>query len=182
MSYFEIKRKISLSKPQQDLEDIYAYDNGVHVPAEHILKALLESWLGARTTTGTVNEVLNHIRRQNFIERSEFNEFNGYIPVQNGLLHLDTLDIKEFDKDHIFTFKLNVTFDKTKECPKFLKWLNEVQTPENILTIQEYAGYCLLPSFPFHRSMWFIGKGRNGKGTFILTLEKILGIEKLRSP
>ena len=25
--------------------------------------------------------------------------------------------------------------------------------------------------------MWFIGKGRNGKGTFILTLERILGIE-----
>lgn len=164
-------------KTPTDLEDIYCYQKGVYVFAEHTLKTVLEEWLGARTTTGTVNEVLNHIRRQSYIERSEFNKFKGYVPVQNGLLNLDTEDVKDFNKDDIFTFKLNVSFDKEKKCPKFLSWLNQVQTPENILTLQEYAGYCLLPSFPFHRSMWFIGKGRNGKGTFILTLERILGIE-----
>jgi P4 family phage/plasmid primase-like protien len=167
---------IFIFKTPTDLEEIHCYDNGVYVLAEHKVKSTLENWLGSRCSTGLVNEVLNHIRRQSFIDRTEFNKFRGYLPVQNGLLNLDTEELKDFTDGEIFTFKLNVAYDKDKKCPKFLAWLNQVQTPENILTLQEYAGYCLLPSFPFHRSMWFIGNGRNGKGTFIITLEYILGL------
>src|SRR3989304_5676093 len=105
----------------------------------------------------------------------ELNKYKGSIPIKNGLLQLETGELKSFTPDEIFTFKLPVNYNPEAEYPVFKKWLGEVQTPDNILTLQEYAGYCLLPKLPFHKSIWFIGSGRNGKGTFIKTLEKILG-------
>ena len=128
------------------------YEEGVYVFGEHKIESLLESWLGAKTTTHEVNEVLNHIQRSSYTERTEFNKFAGILPVLNGLLDLKTLTLKPFDKNQVFPFKINAVFDSSKDCPKFKKWLGEVQTEENSPALQEYAGYCVLPAMSFHRS------------------------------
>jgi P4 family phage/plasmid primase-like protien len=164
-------------KTPKDTEELFYYQEGLYKPAEHMIKNLLENTLGAKATIHIVNEILEHLRWSSYVEREVFNKYEGFIPVQNGLVNLETGDLKDFSPEHIFTFKLPVKHDKTATCPKFEAWLNEVQTPDNIITLQEYAGYNLLPSMPFHKSIWFIGNGRNGKGQFIITLEHILGKE-----
>lgn len=170
-------KKTFIFKTPKDTEELFYYNEGLYRPAEHMIKSLLENTLGAKATIHIVNEILEHLRWSSYVERSEFNKFNGFIPVQNGLIHLENGELKEFSPDHIFTFKLPVKYDKTAQCPKFKMWLNDVQTQDNILTLQEYAGYNLLPAMPFHKSIWFIGQGRNGKGTYIITIEEILGKE-----
>ncbi len=170
----DLQKQFTFKTPT-DTEDIYVYENGAYIVGEHRVKTLLEKWLGEETTSHVVNEILDHIRRSSFIDRYEFNKFEGIIPVQNGLLDLKSLTLKPFDKNQIFTYKIAVSFDQSKDCPKFKKWLAEVLAEEDIPTLQEYSGYCLLPAMPFHRSMWFYGIGRNGKGTFIKTLEAVLG-------
>lgn len=162
-------------KTPTDLEDIYYYDNGVYVFAEHKIKSLLESWLGAQATTHIINELLDHIRRSSYIERSEFNKFKGLIPVQNGLLDLTTQTLKPFNKEEIFTYKLNTSYNPESKCPKWIKFLSEILNPEDIPLLQEYLGYCLYPAMPYHVLMWLYGKGRNGKGRIMATLEAILG-------
>jgi P4 family phage/plasmid primase-like protien len=97
------------------------------------------------------------------------------LPFKNGLLHLETLELKPFTPEVIFTYKLNDDYAPEAQCPVFLQWLHEVQTPDNIQTLQEYAGYNLLPEMPFHKSTWFLGEGRNGKTTYLTTIESILG-------
>jgi len=170
----DLKEKF-IFKTADDIETLYFYKDGIYEKAEQMIKAILESNLGSKATIHVSNEVLEHLRWGSYVKREKFNKYNGSIPIKNGLLQLETGELKSFTPDEIFTFKLPVNYNPEAEYPVFKKWLGEVQTPDNILTLQEYSGYCLLPKLPFHKSIWFIGGGRNGKGTFIKTLEKILG-------
>ncbi|MFA5365602.1 MAG: phage/plasmid primase, P4 family [Candidatus Bathyarchaeia archaeon] len=171
----EAFKKEFIFKTPTDTEELHYFFEGIYKPAEHIIKTMLENTLGAKATIHNVNEIIEHLKWHSYIDRSEFNKFTGTIPVLNGLLDLDTGILTDFTPEQIFTFKLQVKYDKTADCQKFKQWLTEVQTKDNIVTLQEYAGYNLLPSMPFHKSIWFIGEGRNGKSTFITTMEKILG-------
>jgi len=164
-------------KTPTDLEDIYYYDDGVYRTAEHMIKGLVETWLGEQGTTYIINEVLGHIRRKSYCDRSDFNKYQGLIPVQNGLLDLKTLKLQPFDKEQVFTYKLNTAFNVNAECPIWEKFVSEILNTEDIKLLQEWMGYCLLPGMPKHKIMWFYGTGRNGKGRIILTLEAILGLE-----
>jgi putative DNA primase/helicase len=81
-----------------------------------------------------------------------------------------------FNKEEIFTYKLNASYNPEAKCPKWLKFLSEVLKPEDIKPLQEYMGYCLYPAMPYHVLMWFYGKGRNGKGRIVATMEGLIGI------
>jgi P4 family phage/plasmid primase-like protien len=171
----EIFKQKYIFKTPTDTEELHYYDDGIYKPAEHKIKKELETELGAKISTHHANEIIEHLKWHSYINREEFNKYNGLIPLQNGLFNLETLTLNPFDSTQIFTFKLPVSYDPDADCPQFKQWLTEVQTPDNIIILQEYAGYSLLPKMPFHKSIWFIGEGRNGKGTFIHTLEGIIG-------
>jgi len=97
--------------------------------------------------------------------------------VQNGLLDLNSGEVSPFDKEQIFTFKLNMVYDKTKKSLKFLKAVHEWLNSQDVITLQEVSGYCLLPAMPFHKLFFLHGTGFNGKGSFIRTLIAIFGID-----
>ncbi len=159
-----------------DLEDLYYFDNGVYKEAKPLIKKYLEDKFGSGIHTYEINEVLGHLERKSYVERREFNNFKGSIPVQNGLLELNTRTLKPFDPEQIFTYKLNVAYDAEKQCPKWLKFVEEIlPEKEDRDLLQEIMGYTLLPLMPRHKIFWFFGLGRNGKGRIIKTLEYILG-------
>jgi P4 family phage/plasmid primase-like protien len=162
-------------KTPSDIEKIYFFNEGVYEEAEITIKELVEKWLGTKISSGFIEEVLGHIRRSSYVKRSEFNKASAIIPVKNGLLDLDTDTLSPFDKDKIFTFKSDAIYDKTKKSTKFLKAVNEWVDPQDIPLLQEIAGYCLLPGMPFHHLFFLHGIGFNGKGSFIRTLQAILG-------
>ena len=165
-------------KTPTDLEDLYYYDNGIYKKAEHKLKKELEDELGPQGYTYYIEEILKHLERQSYVERSEFNKFTGAIPVENGLLNLNDKTLTPFNKEQIFTYKLNAIYDETKKCPKWLKFLKEILPEEqDRILLQEIMGYTLFPGMPKHKIFWFYGLGRNGKGRVIATLEFILGFD-----
>jgi len=163
-------------KTPTDLEDLYFYEDGIYKKAAHKLKNELEAKLGPEGYTYYIEEILKHLERQSYVSREEFNKFTGSIPVQNGLLDLETQTLNPFSKEQIFTYKLNVAYDDTKKCPKWLKFLEEILPDAADRTLlQEIMGYTLFPGMPKHKIFWFYGLGRNGKGRIIATLEFILG-------
>ncbi|MGD0451454.1 MAG: phage/plasmid primase, P4 family [Candidatus Bathyarchaeia archaeon] len=165
-------------KTPTDLEDLHFYEDGIYKKAKHKLEKELEDNLGPKVYTYYIEEVLRHLERQSYVSREEFNKFTGVIPVQNGLLDLETQTLKPFNKEQIFTYKLNVTYDDTKKCPIWLKFLEEIlPDPADRTLLQEIMGYTLFPGMPKHKIFWFYGIGRNGKGRVIATLEFIFGSE-----
>jgi len=162
-------------KVPTDTEEILGYEEGKYKPFKCVIKDLLEKQYGDSLKRGFVDETLAHIQRANYIERKEINKFVNKLPIQNGIFHFVTHDVKPFDPEEVFTFSLNVSYDPEAKCPNFLKFINEIIRSEDIPLLQEIMGYCLLPAMPFHKIFWFYGIGRNGKDRIILTLEHIVG-------
>lgn len=87
------------------------------------------------------------------------------IPLANGDLHIGKGDwvFKLGEKKHS-PYRLNVNYTPTeKPTPLFDKWLNDVFAPEDIPTIQEIMGYCLVPSTAAGEAFFIVGDGGAGK-------------------
>jgi P4 family phage/plasmid primase-like protien len=160
-----------------DTKEILGFNEGHYVPFETRVHEVLEENYVENLKSYFVEETMKHLQRSNYIERKEINKFTNKIPVKNGLLNLLTRDLEKFTPNEFFTYKLNVEYDPSAECPEWLKFLNETLREEDISLLQEIMGYCLLPEMPFHKLFWFYGTGRNGKDRVIKTLEHILGEE-----
>ena len=83
-------------KTPTDLRDLFYYEEGIYKPAECKIEGLLEKELGAKASAHFVSEVLEHLRRGSYVERTEFNRYSGVVPVLNGLLCLASLELKAF--------------------------------------------------------------------------------------
>lgn len=87
------------------------------------------------------------------------------IPLANGDLHIGKGQwvFKHGEKKHC-AYRLNVNYNPTdKPTPLFDKWLNDVFAPEDIPTIQEWMGYCLVPSTASGEALIIVGDGGAGK-------------------
>ena len=102
------------------------------------------------------------------------------IPFANGDMELNGT------KEWVFTldgkqpvpYRLPVNFiplTQPRKTPYFDKWLNDLFTPEDIVTIQEYIGYCLLPTTRGQKCLLLIGDGGIGKSVISDILTAIFG-------
>ena len=102
------------------------------------------------------------------------------IPFANGDMELNgsrqwtfTLDGKQ-----PVPYRLPVNFiplAEPRQTPYFNKWLNDLFTPEDIVTLQEYIGYCLLPTTRGQKCLLLIGDGGIGKSVISDILTSIFG-------
>lgn len=101
------------------------------------------------------------------------------IHLQNGTLKTDG----SFTSEKYFcTCRLNVKYTKEYTKPKtWLKFLDELLEPEDILTLQEYLGYCLIPSTKAQKMLMIIGKGGEGKSRIGIVMQNIFGFGGLVS-
>ena len=99
----------------------------------------------------------------------------------------------EHDRIHVAngTYLLNGSFTEDKawcnnrlkvryepNAPKSERWLgflSELLEPEDIPTLQEYLGYCLIPSTKGQKMLLLIGKGGEGKSRIGLVMRSLLG-------
>ena len=72
--------------------------------------------------------------------------------------------------------RLAVNYNPDAPTPeRWLRFLDELLDPTDILTLQEYLGYCLIPSTKGQKMMLILGKGGEGKSRIGLVLRDILG-------
>jgi putative DNA primase/helicase len=99
------------------------------------------------------------------------------IPLANGDLHLgkDEWVFRLGEKKHS-PYRLQVNYTPVeKPTPLFNKWLNDVFAPEDIPTVQEIMGYCLIPSTAAGEAFFIVGDGEAGKSGLGTILMGILG-------
>ena len=65
--------------------------------------------------------------------------------------------------------------DSPHRPERFLSFLNELLEPEDIQTLQEYLGYCLIPSTKGQTMLFLIGNGGEGKSRLGCVLREIFG-------
>ena len=95
------------------------------------------------------------------------------IHVANGTLFLDDTftEAKEYCRN-----RLTVTYIPDTPTPeRWLSFLHELLDAEDIPTLQEYMGYCLIPTTKAQKMLMLVGKGGEGKSRIGAVLRAILG-------
>ena len=95
------------------------------------------------------------------------------IHVSNGTYFMDGSFIT--DKSYCNN-RLTVAYNPDAPTPKrWLQFLSELLQPEDIPTLQEFLGYCLLPTTKGQKMLMLIGKGGEGKSRIGLVMRSLLG-------
>lgn len=63
----------------------------------------------------------------------------------------------------------------TKAPEQWIKFVNELLEPEDVKTLQEFMGYCLIPSTRAQKMLIMIGNGGEGKSRIGVVMRAILG-------
>lgn len=96
------------------------------------------------------------------------------VHVQNGTVFLDGSFIEA--QNEIVRSRFPVRFNpKVKKPERWLKFLSELFWPEDIPTLQEFIGYCLIPSNAGQKMMVIKGSGGEGKSQIGHVLSRMFG-------
>ena len=112
--------------------------------------------------------------------RSEPDIFDSHpwlLNCANGTLNLKSGELREHrPSDHI-TKMIKVPYDSAATCPQWQRFMLEIMQddPEMVAYLQRIIGLCLSGSTEVHAFFVLYGNGRNGKSTFMTTIQELLG-------
>lgn len=95
------------------------------------------------------------------------------IHVANGTVDMDG-DFTDYK--YICRYRLPAKFDPDNYYPaQWVSFLQQLLEPEDILTLQEYLGYCLIPCNTAQKMLIIIGEGGEGKSRIGVAMKAVLG-------
>ena len=104
----------------------------------------------------------------------DFPPVTDRIALANGTLYLD--GTFQEGKPEIVRNRLPVKYDpKAAQPTHWLRFLSDLLYPEDIPTVQEFIGYCLIPSNKGQRMMVIKGNGGEGKSQIGAVLGTLFG-------
>ena len=118
----------------------------------------------------SLGETLKYITYQESLPMN-----SNEIHLQNGVLYTDG-SFREEKKicRHRLNVMFNPSFFNSVYCPsRFIAFLHDLLQEADIVTLQEYLGYCLIPSTKAQAMMFIIGNGGEGKSRIGVVLNEI---------
>ena len=104
----------------------------------------------------------------------DFRPVTNCIHLANGTLNLNG-SFQE-GKPEVVRNRLPVKYNPKAAQPiHWLRFLSDLLYPEDIPTVQEFIGYCLIPSNKGQRMMVIKGRGGEGKSQIGVVLSKLFG-------
>jgi putative DNA primase/helicase len=111
-----------------------------------------------------------------FARLSDFDNEAMVIGLQNCILNLDKWNYEKPTPERKVLKRANVAYDPGAKCPRFQKFLKEVQPdPEVRRFLRRFLGYCLTGRANEAVFLYLHGGGANGKSTFIELVAWVFG-------
>ena len=159
--------------PMVTVNDAFFTVNG-RVHDENRLKKVIYDRIKYYVTSGVAKKVTNllDVMRMECCT-AKLSLYQDRIHVVNGTYYLNGTFSPEKD------FCLNclpVAYNPDAPQPvTWLHFLSQLLEPEDILTLQEFMGYCFIPSTKGQKMLLLIGKGGEGKSRIGLVMRSLLG-------
>lgn len=144
------------------------------VSDESRLKSLIYQAIRLYVTAGVAKKAASLLEVMK-IERwfAALPVYQDRIRLANGTLFLDGTFTPERD---VCLNRLPVRYVPDAPTPKrWLEFLDDLLEPEDVLTLQEYIGYCLIPSTKGQKMLMLTGRGGEGKSRIGLVMRSLLG-------
>lgn len=98
-----------------------------------------------------------------------------WIQFRNGVYDLNTKTTHKATPEYLFTNPIPHNLGEKKETPELNKVFAEWVGEDKVILLKQIASYCMLADYPIHRFFVLIGRGLNGKGSFLRWLAKLIG-------
>lgn len=168
----------------RDNREMYYYNGrtGLWDPSGHVeVEEIASNLLGEASRRNLVEETVYHIRTRTYQDRSIFDMPLNLIPLRNGILDLEMLELLPYSREHFFTFKIPGEYAADARCPLISKFLSEIVAPADVNLLKEVMAYCLYRAYPIQKAVMLVGEGSNGKSVFLGLLKNFLGSENVTS-
>ena len=145
------------------------------VTDENALRAVIYQMVERFVVTGVSKKVEDIVKALRITAQvKELLPQTDRIHVSNGTLFLDGTFTEE--KTEIIRSRFQVRYDPDAKPPvRWLQFLSELLSPEDILTLQEFIGYSLIPSNAGQKMMVIKGNGGEGKSQIGHVLARMFG-------
>lgn len=127
-------------------------------------------------------ETINKVKKIKPISIEETGPEEGEIAVSNGILNLETKELRDIQKQDYVLNKLPVKYIEESDNPeKFLEFLEDVVSGEkDVKKIQEFLGYCLMnQTAKYEKALMILGPTDSGKSVFLNVVRELLGEDNI---
>ena len=141
-------------------------------------------WTQQSLGAGAVERALRMARPHATQSLKDYDADPWLLNVKNGTLDLRTGELRSFDPADHLTRLAGTIYDKDAKCPQFKRFLDEILGGDRELIefIQRYTGYTLTGTIAEQCFLFCQGGGGNGKSTFVIILQEVLGDYALSTP
>ena len=154
-------------------EDFFTME-GVVTDKDRLLRDVFDD-IKVHLTGGLVTKAKNLLEaiRMECYDRGELEKHQDRIFLANGTLFLDGRFVEE--KGFCLN-RLPISYNPNTPQPEiWLRFLTELLEPEDILTLQEFMGYCLIPCTRGQVMLLIKGNGGEGKSRIGVVMHTLFG-------
>lgn len=156
------------------VDGVFFSKNG-RVADESALRREIYLTISPHVTTGIARKV------EQILAAMRLECYQEVLPIEETRLHVAN-GIVDLEDDFIpqtkhCRYRLTVRYDPVNAAPprRWLQFLSELLEEEDILTLQEYMGYCLVPTTRGQKMLLITGKGGEGKSRIGVVMKSLLG-------
>lgn len=156
----------------------YKYEDGIYrempeIEAQQIVKS---NMLARETRMPQIADTEKQWRLLIQRDTHTLNKNPYIINVRNGLYNVVDDKLEPHAPDYYSTIQLNVSYDKTADCPKFKAFLERSMEGdmEQVALLQEMLGYFLIPVNYAQKCFIIVGAAGAGKSVLLNVLSDVL--------
>lgn len=164
----------------------YWYENGVYsLVGENEVKSTIKDYIAnfdiSLLNISEINNVYKLLiaDKKKFKNQEELNTDENIINFQNGILHLDTMELTKHSPDTLSTIQIPCKWSgKPLQTPVYDEYMNTLTSGnyDKQQLIEEFAGVAVSNVYGFRmkKALFLIGKGNSGKSQMQELLFKLL--------
>ena len=175
--------RFSLITVGSKFRETYVYKDGMYSPAENlVIFPEIQRMLGDLTNKSAKTETFHKIQDATSYPDDIFQIADvRYIPLANGVYDLETKTLLQHESKYRFKYQFPIQYNPEATCPRTEAFLDQVLTPEQRLTVEEWIGYYFYRNYMFKKAIIFVGEGDTGKTTLLEVISHLLGTQNISS-
>ena len=137
----------------------------------------LKSWATASQNSPHFDKSIQRAEQLSSMPLKAFDQHGHLLNCSNGTVDLRTGTLRDHDRDDLITHRLDVAYNPDAECPRWVRFLDEVFPGEPDLPryMQRVAGYAATGGPGVEQCLiCCVGGGSNGKSLYWSTVQYVL--------
>ncbi|RST88795.1 DNA primase [Vagococcus humatus] len=162
---------------------IYRPSEGIYTQNETYIRRII-SWLEPKHNSSKASDVIYHLKNMADIREKTISRY--LIPVNNGIFNLETKQLEAFSYEKVFTSKIATDYVVPESKPiidgwNVDEWMKSISCndPEIERLLWQVISASLNGNFSRRKSIWLVGSGNNGKGTYQALIKNLVGAKNV---